>query len=58
MEAIRTHSVGRTLGSWTWKLALVLALVYGALQVLVRTDVFRAHVPRHGAVFVRVGHPM
>lgn len=22
------------------------------------TDAFRAHVPRHGAVFVRVGHPM
>ena len=44
METVRTHSPARTLGAWAWKLALVLALVYVALQILVRTDVFRAQV--------------
>jgi hypothetical protein len=34
----------RTLGSWGWKLVLVLRAGYGALQILVRTDEFRAQV--------------
>lgn len=59
MEAVRSHSFGRTLGSWFWKLALVLALVYGALQILVRTDVFRAQVEdelsRLAGMEVRIG---
>ena len=59
MEAVRSHSLGRTLGSWMWKLALVLALVYGALQILVRTDVFRAQVEdelsRLAGMEVRIG---
>ena len=59
MEAVRSHSLGRTLGSWLWKLALVLALVYGALQILVRTDVFRAQVEdelsRLAGMEVRIG---
>ena len=59
METVRTHSPARTLGAWAWKLALVLALVYGALQVLVRTDVFRAQVEgelsRLAGMEVRIG---
>ncbi len=59
MEAARSSSLGRTLGSWAWKLVLVLALVYGALQILVRTDVFRAQVEdelsRLAGMEVRIG---
>ena len=59
MEAVRTHSLGRTLGGWAWKLALVLALVYGALQILVRTDVFRTQVEdelsRLAGMEIRIG---
>ena len=40
----RPRSLGRTLRAWTWKGALAAAVVYGALQVLVRTDLFRAQV--------------
>lgn len=59
MEAVRSPSLGRALGSWFWKLALVLALAYGALQILVRTDVFRAQVEdelsRLAGMEVRIG---
>ena len=59
MEAVRSHSLGRTLGAWAWKLVLVLALVYGGLQILVRTDVFRAQVEdelsRLAGMEVRIG---
>lgn len=36
----------RALGSLLWKLALAVLLVYGGLQLAVRTDVFRARVER------------
>lgn len=59
MEASRTFSVGRSLRSWAWKLALVLAVGYGALQLLVRTDVFRAQVEdelsRLAGMEIRIG---
>ena len=42
----RTVSVGRALWSFAWKWLLAIALVYGALQVLVRMNVFRSQVER------------
>lgn len=44
MAAAQPFSVGRALGAFSWKLALVLALAYGFLQVVVRTDFFRSQV--------------
>ena len=42
----RPASFGRALWAFAWKLALVVALVYGALQLLVRSDFFRAQVEK------------
>ena len=42
----RPVSVGRALWSFAWKWLLAIALVYGALQVLVRMNVFRSQVER------------
>ena len=44
--AARPVSVGRALWALAWKGALAVALVYGALQVLVRMDFFRSQVER------------
>ena len=40
----RSPSCGRLLWSLAWKLGLAVLLVYGAAQVLVRTDFFRSRV--------------
>ena len=45
-SAARPISVCRALWAFAWKLALAVALVYGALQVLVRMDFFRAQVEK------------
>lgn len=45
-SAARPVSVGRALWAFAWKLALAVALVYGALQVLVRMDFFRSQVEK------------
>ncbi len=44
--AARLVSAGHVLCAFAWKLLLVAALLYGALQVLVRTDLFRAQVEK------------
>ena len=43
-SASRPLSCGRLLWSLAWKLGLAVLLVYGAAQVLVRTDFFRSRV--------------
>ena len=45
-SAVRPRSVCRALGAFAWKLALAFGLLYGSLQVLVRTDFFRSQVER------------
>ena len=44
METAQPPPAGRRPRTWIWKWMLALALAYGALQVLVRTEVFRAQV--------------
>ncbi len=59
-EAVsRPFSAARSLWAFFWKLALAVALVYGALQVLVRTSFFRSRVEaelsRLAGMEIRVG---
>ena len=42
----RPFSIGRTIWSFSWKLALGVLLLYGMLHVWVRTDCFRTRVER------------
>lgn len=58
-EAAKPFCVGRTLWAFGWKAALAFLLVYGVLQVLVRTDFFRSQVEaelsRLAGMEIRVG---
>ena len=57
--AARPVSIGRAIWAISWKLALAVALVYGALQVLVRTSLFRsgveAELSRLAGMEMRIG---
>lgn len=58
-DAKRPFSVGCALWAFGWKAVLAFLLVYGALQVLVRTDFFRSQVEaelsRLAGMEIRVG---
>ena len=57
--AKKPFSVGRVLWAFAWKAVLAFLVVYGALQVLVRTDFFRSQVEaelsRLAGMEIRVG---
>ena len=44
MAGAQPFSAGRAIWAFSWKLVLVLALAYGLMQVVVRTDFFRSQV--------------